>query len=135
MQSIDAGAQENARRLDWRGPGKAFIKGEPVDLTRQATGDMALLLRYRVEQAPTSPVRLGVPCGSTCGAWLSIGGVFAGAPVGQWRTLEVKLSCFQAAGADLSRVDTPFELASDGRFSLSFSEIRLVANEGGAICP
>ena len=137
LRAIDAGAQENAREARWTGAGTGVVQiaGPPVDLTRQATGDMALMIRYRVDAAPSAPVSLSVACGPGCGAATDVSAVLAAAPIGQWRSVKIKLSCFRAAGADMGRVTIPFRLTTAGAFSLAFSEIRLTSNEGDAICP
>jgi beta-glucosidase len=137
VRAIDAGAQENARRVDWSGAarGTLAISGEAVDLTRQTLGDMALLFRYRVTTGPAAPVKLIVGCGRGCGGAVDVTPLMAPLPDGGWRTLRIKLSCLRDAGADMSKVTSPLTLATDGRFSLEFTEARLVANEGDAICP
>ncbi|MDR3507538.1 MAG: exo 1,3/1,4-beta-D-glucan glucohydrolase, partial [Caulobacteraceae bacterium] len=134
-RAVDAGAQENARRAQWTGKGALAITGAPADLSRQTTGDMAVMLRYRVEAAPDAPVKLSVACGAQCGAGVDVTPLLAGASDGQWRVWKIKLSCFRTAGADMSRITSPFTLSTEGRMALVFSELRLVANEGDAICP
>ncbi len=137
LTSIDAGAQESGRRADWSGlaSGAIAITGETVDLSRQTTGDMAVLLRYRVEHSPAGPVSLSVSCGQDCGSKIDVTPLFAAAPPGQWRTAKIKLSCFRARGALMDHVTSPFRLSTGGRFSLAISDLRLASNEGDAICP
>ncbi|WP_028006706.1 glycoside hydrolase family 3 protein [Solimonas flava] len=137
VRSIDAGAQEDAKSLRWRGDGEAavYVEGPPTDLRRQANGDMVLRLEYRVDAAPDAPVRLHLGCGQGCGATLDATALFAQAPPGVWRTARIKLACFAAAGADLARVERPFELATAGRFALSFTELQLDSNPGDGFCP
>lgn len=137
LAAIDAGAQEAGRRADWNGqaPGAVAITGDPVDLTRQTTGDMAVLFRYRVDQAPAGPVTLSVSCGQACGSGVDVTSLFASSPAGQWRTAKVKLSCFRARGAQMDHVTSPFRLATSGRFSLAISDLRLATNDGDAACP
>jgi beta-glucosidase len=137
LKAIDAGAQENAREASWSGDGEGAvsINGPPVDLSRQTNGDMALLLRYRLDAAPSGRVELSVACGAGCGGGGDVGGLLAATPVGEWRTVEIKLSCFRAAGADMSRVTAPFRLSTRGRLTLAFSEVQLTSNAAGAVCP
>ncbi len=137
VQPADASAQEDSRRASWtgQGPGAIAITGAPVDLSRQTTGDMALVLRYRVDQPAAGPVTLSVACGTACGAKLDATSLFAAGPPGQWRTTKIKLSCFRAQGARMDRITSPFGLATDGRFALTLSELRLATNNGDAGCP
>ncbi|MDR3510716.1 MAG: exo 1,3/1,4-beta-D-glucan glucohydrolase [Caulobacteraceae bacterium] len=137
LRAIDAGAQENAREARWSGNGAGVVEiaGPPADLSRQANGDMAVLVRYRVDAAPSAPVSLSLACGPGCGGAADVTALLSASPPGQWRTAEVKLACFRAAGADMGRITSPFRLTTAGRLTLAFSEIRLTANEGDAICP
>lgn len=136
-KAIDAGAQENARQAVWTGEGQGLlgVSGRPVDLSRQTTGDMAVMLRYRVDASPEKPVSMAIGCGESCGATVDVTSTFSGAKIGEWRTAKIKLSCFKAKGADMTRVTAPFALTTSGRMSMTFTEIRLASNEGDAVCP
>jgi beta-glucosidase len=137
LKSIDAGAQENARQATWSGEGFGVVgvMGSAVDLSRQTTGDMALMFRYRVDAAPKKPVSLSLTCGESCRATVDVTSTLSGAKTGEWRTAKIKLSCFQAKGADMTHVLSPFGLWTTGPLTLSFTEIRLASNEGDAFCP
>ena len=137
VKAIDAGAQENARLADWSGQGNGalIVLGQPVDLSRQTTGDMAVMLRYRVDVAPTGPVSMAIGCGESCNVGLDVTSTFSSAKIGEWRTAKIKLSCFKAKGADMAQVSSPFALSTAGRFAMAFTEIRLASNEGDAVCP
>jgi beta-glucosidase len=133
MRTVDAGAQENGRRLDWTGKGAMRIEGPPIDLSRQATGDMAISIRYRVETAPTGKVALAIACGDGCGGSVDITPLLS--PADNWRALTIKLTCLRDAGADMTRVTSPFTLAAEGRLALEFTDIRIIPNPGDALCP
>ncbi len=137
LNAVDAGAQENARQAVWSGEGAGALNilGRPVDLSRQTTGEMAVMIRYRVDASPGKPVSLGIGCGESCGAQVDVTSTFQGAKIGEWRTAKIRLSCFMAKGADMTQVSAPFVLSTAGRFSLAFTEIRLASNEGDATCP
>jgi beta-glucosidase len=98
-------------------------------LTRQANGDVSLLIEYRVDTPPTAPVRLslgGGPLNMTAE-------LTAGAP-GQWRAVKIKLACFRQAGADLGTVGRPFSVATSGRLALSLRSVALATDPVGAVC-
>ena len=141
VRAIDAGAQENARLATWNGEGDGVLAviGGPADLRRQTNGDMALLMRYRVSTPPTAMTRLSIGCGPGCGGALDITALLTRKPatteVDGWRTSKIKLSCFQSAGADMSKVSSPFSLSTAGALSVTISDLRLVPNEGDAECP
>lgn len=129
-RAADGRAQESARTLTF-GPqgGQASIVAAPVDLVRQANGEMALSMRYRVDQAATGPVTFGVG-----GGLVDVSSVFAQG-VGEWRTIKVRLSCLRDAGANLSAVNEPFALVTAAPFAITVEDIQLASNEGDAICP
>uniref|UniRef100_B0T354 Glycoside hydrolase family 3 domain protein n=1 Tax=Caulobacter sp. (strain K31) TaxID=366602 RepID=B0T354_CAUSK len=137
LKAVDAGAQENARQAAWTGQGRLAIHGPPVDLSRQTTGDMAVMLRYRIDAAPTQPVTMSIGCGddAACGGTVDVTPLMVATAGSQWRSVKIKLSCFQAAGAKMDRVTAPFVVSTAGPFVLSVTEVRLASNEGDAICP
>ncbi len=131
--SADDGVQENIRTLTWSGEGKARfeVRGTPVDLSRQNTGDMALYIRMRAEDAVDGTLTLSTDCGKdTCQDTQNITSVLK---QGEWTDVSVKLSCF-GEGSEMEYVRAPFIIESGDKMKLSLSDVRLVANEGQAIC-
>ncbi|MFJ6023489.1 glycoside hydrolase family 3 N-terminal domain-containing protein [Brevundimonas sp. NPDC092305] len=126
----DGSAQESARTLTFTGPSQAVVAGAPVDLTRQANGELALSFRYRVDAPAQGPVHLGV--GS---AAVPITDLLAAAPTGEWRTMKVRLSCFRDAGANVASADVPFVLAATGALTITVEDIRLAPNNNDTVCP
>lgn len=135
LHAIDAGAQENGREASWSGRGAIAIAGPQLDLSRQATGDMALLIRYRVDQAPAAPVTLSMSCGDRCGAGVDVTALLGKAPLHEWRTLKVRLACFKTKGVLMDRVASPFRLETSAPFTFAFTDLRLDYNQGDAVCP
>lgn len=134
LRPVDAGGLQGAgRALAWTGKGDAAltVTGGPVlDLARLSLGN-ALLLDYRVDQSPRGPVRVSVGTGAA----LDLTPTLAAAPVGQWRSVKIRLSCFKQAGADLSAVSAPFTLAAADPVGLSLATVRIVSDVSDAICP
>ncbi|RAK56887.1 glycoside hydrolase family 3 protein [Phenylobacterium deserti] len=133
VAAVDAnGVQEAGRALTFTGAGQATaaVTGPSTDLSRQANGDLALLLQYRVDQKPTAPVQLNIGTGK-----VSLDKVLADAPVGQWQTVRVKLSCVRSPLETLTEVTTPFAIQTSGQLKLSLGEAQLVPNQNNAICP
>jgi beta-glucosidase len=130
-QPVDsADRQEGALKFIFTGHGTVRFVGPSVDLSGEA--GKALRIDYRVDSLPKE--RVSVTLGGK-GAPVDITGLFAASPVGAWSSLEVPLACFQAAGADLGSVTTPFLLENHGAFTVSISGIRLDDNDGDAKCP
>ena len=116
-QQEEAGGR---RVLTWSGGERAeavLRSNQPVSLSPTATLAIDLL----VEKPPTSDVTLSLGSGT-----VDITPVLRALPLNQWRTLRIPLSCFADAGADLSRVDIPFRLSTDGRLTLRFADVETV---------
>jgi len=137
LRAVDAdGLQEGGRELRWPGgAARAAISGPAFDMRMLSNGEAALRIGLRVDEAPDAPVSLGVGCGPGCEGAVDITEFLKSAPPGQWRTLKVKLSCFGAAGTDVSRVATPFALSSAGHLRITLSNVQLVSDPAGAVCP
>jgi beta-glucosidase len=132
LASIDKDKQEDSRRLRWSGTGQstAEISGATaIDLTRQTNGQLSLGFDYRLEEAPSAEVTLGMACGASCGGAVPVTSALRAAPQNQWRHLDVPLACFASAGEDMRRVSTPFALQTAGKLTLGIANIRL---ESGA---
>jgi beta-glucosidase len=125
-----AGRQEGARQFTFSGAGSVRVAGPAIDLTRQANAGLSLRIEYRVDVKPAGVVRLGLEQ-----ARIDATALFAHAPIGQWTSAKVPLSCFKAAGADIAKVDQPFVLTEDGAFTVSIVGLRLDADPDGAACP
>lgn len=115
VRAVDRNAQEDSKRFAWTGKGPATVAltGEAVDLTREANGDVAIVIDMKVDAAPTAPVTLG---GHDVTARLN-----ALAATGQWGTISLPLKCFR--GVQLDRVKQPLTLTTGGRLDLSISAI------------
>lgn len=131
--SADDGVQENIRTITWTGEGKARfeVRGTPVDLSRQNTGDMAVYIRMRGEGAINAPITLSLDCGKeACTPKQTLNSAIKN---GEWAEVSVKLSCF-GEGSEMPFVRAPFIIETEGKAKLSLSDVRLVANEGQALC-
>ncbi|MFZ0501595.1 MAG: glycoside hydrolase family 3 N-terminal domain-containing protein, partial [Steroidobacteraceae bacterium] len=87
LTAIDKAKQEDSRRLRWTGTGQATAEitgATAIDLTRQSNGQMALGFDFRVEEAPTADVTLGMGCGASCGGSVPITPDLRAASRGQW---------------------------------------------------
>ncbi len=132
-RAADRRAQEDSRRFTWTGPAQASVLvREPAarDLQREANGELALIVGMRVDAAPTAPVALLMRCGDGCAGSIDITAQLAAANGRGWTSIAVPLARFAAAGADMARIDTPFELGTAGRLDLTISEVRLGSADG-----
>jgi beta-glucosidase len=134
LAAADKAVQEDARLVRWAGAGPARVSltgQSAIDLQREANGQLSLALDYKVDGPATSNVDLEVDCGSGCRGAVAVTHELAAAQPGQWRHLKVPLACFARAGADLSRVTTPFAVQTAGRLALSLANIRLETGAEG----
>lgn len=127
----DGLTQESARSLVFAAEGgQAIIVGPAVDLQRQANGELTLAFRYRVDARPEKSVALMLG-----DARRDLTSLFAAAPVGEWRSIKVRLSCMRDAGANVAAVDRPWGLSASGSFTVTVESIRLLPNDGDTVCP
>ena len=121
QRPADRTAQEDSVRLTWTGraAATAAFVGAPVDLSREANGDVALVAELRVDAAPTAPVTLN---GVDVTARLR-------ALAGRWGQVAVPLRCL----ADRARVARPFAMTTAGSLDLTVSAVRFASPAEGLV--
>lgn len=139
LSSIDYQVQEDARAIAWQGevPGakQVYFQGDSaVDLTEMRAKDAALLINYRVNKKPSGAVTARMDCGWPCSGALDLTSVFADEErIGEWQQYAVPLQCFERAGTDLGKVNTPLLLVTEGDFALDFAEVVITERKTGAM--
>ena len=121
----DRTAQEDSVQLTWtgQGPATAALVGDPVDLTREANGDVAVIVDLRVETPPAAPVTLdSVDVTARLKALASSGG---------WGEVAVPLRCYQSA--DLAKIARPFAMTTAGKLDITISRIRFGSAAQGLV--
>jgi beta-glucosidase len=121
IKGVDRRAQEDSRQLTWSGNGPATVAihaNPPLDLSRETTGQLSLVVDYRVDSPPTAPVTLGA---------VPITAALRSAPVGEWQTLTMPLGCFQKAGTDMTKLAAPFSITTSGQLKLTISDVRVLS--------
>jgi beta-glucosidase len=133
VEGVDRDAQEDARRVTFGARGGAWkiAAPTPTDLSRESNAGYALTIGYRIDRAPSSPLRVAIGCGERCGAELPL----AAAPVGGWREVAIPLRCFADKGVDMRRVTTPMALVSGGAATVSLSAVRIAVDAAPGACP
>ena len=133
LSRVDRTSQEDSLRLTFGGTGAASAyldEATPIDLTRETNGDLSLIVDYRVTQAPTAEVTLGV-LGKAAGT-VPITGALKG-EVGEWRQIAVPLRCFAQGGATMGAVQRPWVIATTGRLGMDVSGIRIASAPPGPV--
>lgn len=130
MSQDEAGGR---RILRWPGGERREISlsgTQPVDLTTKAKEGWSLAVDVMVEKRPTLPVALSMGEGT-----LDITKRLRSIPLGEWRTMRIPLRCFAHAGAEMSRIDTPFRFSTAGELELRFADIELTPMKMQIACP
>lgn len=134
---VDRHAQEDSLRIRWTGAGRAamaIVQDAPIDLSREANGDLALELEFQVHQAPSADVALLMGCGPGCSGGFALRSVFeAAAREGKWTRVALPLRCFAQAGVSMERVDSPLMLVTEGRLDITLSSARILSPAGAKL--
>ncbi|KQN93828.1 1,4-beta-D-glucan glucohydrolase [Sphingomonas sp. Leaf231] len=130
---VDRAAQEDSLRFAFAGGGMASAAVEQaraIDVTREANGQLSVLVDYRVTAAPTAAVTLGMEGGKRVD--VPIAGALKGA-IGEWRQLAVPLRCFADGGVTMDKVTKPWIVATDGRLGIDISSVRIASAPPGPV--
>lgn len=125
IKGVDRRAQEDSRQITWNGGGPATVAihaNPPLDLSRETTGQLSLVVDYRVDSPPTAPVTIAMAATP-----VPISGALRASPVGQWQTLTLPLGCFAKSGDEMKTLTTPLAIATSGRLTLTVSDVRVLS--------
>ena len=128
VTAVDDQVQEGARRFVFAGDGPATVQitsEGTADLSREANGDVMLLVRLRHDGPAPADLKFGVRCGSGCGGSVPIAGIVNSLPSAKFQTVGVPLKCFVKAGADVSKVNEALVIETSGKLDLAFSQVKL----------
>ncbi len=118
--------------LQWSGKGFGRVvlrNGRPDnDFLLQYAHGVALDFTVRVKQAPNLPVNAIIASGHLAATPVDIAQVLVALPLNQWRRLTVDLNCFTRERADMSKVDLPFGLETQGLLDIEVKEVGFSLN-------
>lgn len=90
---------------------------------------VALSLWVKVDKISSAPIYLGMDCGWPCRAEVDIRKNLRKFPRKEWFNFAIPLNCLSNYGAgesfDLSKINGPFVLSTEGRLDISIADIRL----------
>lgn len=130
VRPADGSAQESAMALTFTGQAEAVVFGPAVDLSRQRNGDMVLTTAVRLDAPIAGALQLGF--GKDL---VDIAPLLRDAKIGEWRTIRVRLACFEAERVGTTAVETPFVISSVSPLRITLADIGLVPNDAEASCP
>lgn len=118
----DAAVQEGARRFRIAGGEAAVTLGtfEPIDISRETNGDVMLLVTLKMNDAPDRAgfaMRDGVDSIGVSSVTLPETDAFV--------RYGLPLKCLRDKGLDMTRVQMPFVLATEGATDFALTEVRL----------
>lgn len=125
---VDFQAKGDAIQLTWSKKQKVVgsfgLYGNAIDMSKFKDA-ASLTIDMRVDVKPDKDVRVGLNCGYPCQADVSINRMIKTMPKGEWFALPIPLNCFKSDNFDLSKIAGPFTIATDGKFTVSITNIRL----------
>ncbi|WP_416305051.1 putative glycoside hydrolase [Neptunicella sp. SCSIO 80796] len=127
----------DAINLKWsrkKGKGQFAIYGSPIDLT-SIEHRAALTMEVKVITRPKKALSIGVDCGYPCRGELQVHKMFRELPKEKWTTVPIPLDCFSVKGLDVSKINAPFLIATEGQLEIELANIRMeMLPEGTATC-
>jgi len=125
MTAINTEVQEGGRRFVFEDDGLVELRANiPLDLAREANGDVMVVATVRIEGLPQDGnIGWGAGCGERCSGSVPIAGTLAGVPRDAWTTLGMPLECLQAAGVDAGTLQVPFMLQAGKGTRLSLAKV------------
>ena len=125
---IDFKGTDDAIQITWAArkkvQGNLALYGAPIDLSKFKDA-ASLTIDMRVDVKPDKDVKIGLDCGYPCRADISINAMIKQMPKGEWFSLPLPLNCFKSDNFDLTKINGPFSISTDGKFTVSITNIRL----------
>jgi len=136
VRTIDRSVQEDARRAIFNGKenGKiAFISNYATDLTQYNKANSRLEFTVRLTElnqlSEQQGLYLSMTCGESCQGKVNITKQLSLFEVNQWQTLSIDLQCFENAGANVSKITSPFSLTTSTPLTIDFTNVYIRPNK------
>ncbi len=132
IKAVDKIVQEDARQISFSGKEQAsalFLSNFPEDLRAYTEAKSALTFNVKINKSPSSVVELAMLCesigGNNCIGKLDITKLLSSLVVDTWHQVSIDLQCFKEAGADLTKITSPFKLSTSDNIELSLFDISI----------
>ena len=138
VSAVDNKVQEDARRAVWNGTGKgtlSFASIQRSDLSAYAANKAALVVDFKLNQAPASAVTIGMSCGTDCETDIDVTAALKAATPDAWQTLAIPLSCYSNARIKMDMVVAPFVIGTDGALDITLYNLRIEQADQTITCP
>lgn len=127
VKPTDYAGKDDAIQITWtrsKEKGQFSVYGNPIDLSA-VKDHAAIAFDLRVDKAPNKSVKVGMDCGYPCRAEFEIASTLRKYPKKKWVSVPVPLNCFKSKNFDLSKINGPLLLSTDGKMKLSIGNIRI----------
>ncbi len=132
LMSVDKIAQEDARRLAWKGlrPATVSLTAKyPLDFSQYVGQNSALSFSMRVDQAPIGRVSLSMVCGDNeCNNSIDMTTSLKNAKIGEYVDYMFDLTCFVEPDAKLKALKEAFVMHSDNALDVIVADIKVMPN-------
>lgn len=129
IEPTDKTGKGDALKISWSPrnnlKGGIAIYGSPLDLSK-FKDEGAIAIDIRLDVKPNKDVTFAMDCGWPCRSEIHLTKSLKDLPKDQWTTLPIPLNCFLKEGFDISKVNGPFVISTDGKLGISISEVRLL---------
>ena len=128
-QIFDWKVQEDAQRVSFNGNGLnnwILQTGKMLTWHNETQQGAFLSMDIRVLKRAEKPLLATMECPASCRGSLDLSADLKQAAFGDWQAYAIPLQCFDKAGADLNRIQTPLILQSEGDWSFELTNIRIV---------
>lgn len=131
LMSVDKVAQEDARRLVWKGlrPASVSLTAKyPLDFSQYVGQNSALSFSLKVDAPPKGKVRLSMVCANECNKSVDLTDSLMDAKVGEYAEYQFDLSCFADKAAKMSALTEAFVMHSDAALDVVVADIKVMPN-------
>ncbi|TCO55103.1 glycoside hydrolase family 3 protein [Actinocrispum wychmicini] len=126
----DVNVQGDGRKTTWTGsgPGQVYVQNPNggTDLSGYLNAQSALEFDVIVNQPNAARTVISTHCTYPCQGETVATKLLQNLPVGQKTTVKIPIQCFVDKGLDITAVNTPFLVYTEGAFTASFANIRWV---------
>lgn len=127
VNPTDYKSKDDALQVKWSKKteqGNFSMYGAPINLTPYVQA-ASLVITMRVDVPPDKPVSIGMDCGYPCGATIGLNPLIKSMPKGKWFELPIPLNCFKGDNFDMSKINAPVVISTQGKFTVSLLNIHL----------
>lgn len=128
VEPSDRNTKGDALKVIWDkkpGQGNLAIYGSPLDLSK-LENDGALYIEIKVITPPSANVTIGMDCGYPCGGKVPVFKNLKQLKRNEWDVLPIPLNCLTKEGLDLTKVNGPLLISTDGKLQIELGNVKLL---------